>query len=87
MFDRDVLELCALLTLLVKAMVAGSDTVSVTPILSGGPAIVLLLRVKQGVDLGKVIGKQGKAERALRLLVQAIGDEQNRLYQLDIAAL
>ena len=36
------------------------------------------------IDIGKVIGKQGRTARSLRTVLQAIGTTQNRRYCLDI---
>lgn len=45
--------------------------------------IVLELEVAQG-DVGKVIGRQGSVVKAMRNLVRAIGDKQDRDYALEI---
>ncbi len=44
---------------------------------------VVEVRVAQG-DVGKVIGRQGRTVKALRSLLHAAGQKQNRRYVLDI---
>jgi predicted RNA-binding protein YlqC (UPF0109 family) len=45
--------------------------------------IVLELEVAP-TDIGKVIGRQGSVVKAMRSLVRAIGDKQDRDYALEI---
>ncbi len=45
--------------------------------------IVLELEVAP-TDVGKVIGRQGSVVRAMRSLVRAVGDKQDRDYALEI---
>ena len=45
--------------------------------------VVLELEVAPG-DVGKVIGRQGSVVKAMRNLVRAIGDKQDRDYALEI---
>ena len=45
--------------------------------------VVLELEVAPG-DVGKVIGRQGSVVKAMRSLVRAIGDKQDRDYALEI---
>jgi predicted RNA-binding protein YlqC (UPF0109 family) len=42
------------------------------------------IKVANGHDLGKVIGKQGRTARSLRIIAQAIGKEKGQDYQIDI---
>lgn len=44
---------------------------------------VIELEVAQA-DLGKVIGRQGRTARALRILLNAAGQKSRRRYALDI---
>jgi uncharacterized protein len=46
-------------------------------------ATVLELEVAQ-LDLGKIIGRQGRTARAIRTLLSAAGQKQRRRYILDI---
>ena len=73
---RDTIEL------VVKALVDDPDSVEVREIDRNGTTR-LEVRVAQP-DMGKVIGKQGRTVRALRLLVYAAGLKQHRRFVLDV---
>ena len=45
---------------------------------------MIQIKVANGHDLGKVIGKQGRTARSLRIIAQAIGKEKGQDYQVDI---
>jgi predicted RNA-binding protein YlqC (UPF0109 family) len=45
---------------------------------------MIQIKVPQGRDMGKLIGKQGRTAASLRIIVKAIGKEQGDAYQLDI---
>lgn len=67
---------------IVKALVDEPDKVTVNEIL-GEQAIVLELRVSQP-DIGKVIGKQGRIVKAIRLLLGAAGSKAKKRIVLEI---
>jgi predicted RNA-binding protein YlqC (UPF0109 family) len=80
----DSIELCNLLSLLVRAMVSAPDTVSVTARPSPSGSTMIQIKVAEGRDVGKIIGKQGRTAQSLRIIVQAIGKEQGQDYHIDI---
>jgi predicted RNA-binding protein YlqC (UPF0109 family) len=80
----DSIELCNLLSLLVRAMVSASDTVSVTSSPSPCGPTMIQIKVAEGRDVGKIIGKQGRTAHSLRIIVQAIGKQQGQDYHIDI---
>jgi predicted RNA-binding protein YlqC (UPF0109 family) len=65
-----------------KALVDIPDQVSVRAV-EGEQVTVLELRVATS-DLGKVIGKQGRAARSIRTLLGAAGMKVNRRFTLEI---
>ncbi|MDD5492249.1 MAG: KH domain-containing protein [bacterium] len=67
---------------IVKALVDEPDKVSVNEVL-GEQAVVLELRVSQP-DIGKVIGKQGRIVKAIRLLLGAAGSKAKKRVVLEI---
>jgi predicted RNA-binding protein YlqC (UPF0109 family) len=77
-------EVCALMNLLVRAMVSKPDAVRVTSTLSPGGSTIIQIKVAPGQDLGKLIGSQGRTARSLRIIFQAIAKQQGKNYQIDI---
>jgi predicted RNA-binding protein YlqC (UPF0109 family) len=77
-------EVCALMSLLVRAMVSKPDAVRVSSKLSPSGSTIIQIKVAQGQDLGKLIGIQERTARSLRIIFQAIAKEQGKNYQLDI---
>ena len=71
-----------LLELIARALVDRPDEVVVTQITSG-EGVVYEMKVARE-DLGKVIGKQGRAARAVRTLVQAAGSKLQTRVALEI---
>ena len=67
---------------IVKALVDEPDKVTVNEVL-GEQAVVLELRVSQP-DIGKVIGKQGRIIKAIRLLLGAAGSKAKKRIVLEI---
>jgi len=67
---------------IVKALVDEPDKVSVAEV-TGEQAIVLELKVAQP-DIGKVIGKQGRIVKAIRLLLGAAGAKAKKRIVLEI---
>ena len=73
---KDVLEVIA------KALVDNPDEVTVTEIESED-SLTLELRVAQS-DMGKVIGKQGRIAKAIRTVVKAGGNHENKHVSVEI---
>lgn len=73
---KDVLEVLA------KSLVDNPDQVSVTEI-EGEYETVLELRVADG-DMGKVIGKQGRIAKAIRTVVKAAANRENKRAVVEI---
>ncbi len=68
--------------MIVKALVDEADAVDVREIERDGTTRIEV-RVAR-VDMGKVIGKQGRTVRALRSLVYAAGLKKHRRFVLDV---
>ncbi len=75
-------SLKALVEFVVKHLVDNPDKVSVS-VINGEQATIIELKVAQ-VDLGKVIGKQGRTAKALRTLVHGIATKQKKRAILEI---
>ncbi len=73
---KDLVELIA------KALVDQPEKVLVTQ-LEGEQTSILELKVAPE-DLGKVIGKQGRTARAIRIILGAAGMKLKRRYNLEI---
>ena len=71
-----------LIEMIAKALVDSPDEVVVNEV-SGEQTTVLELRVAQS-DLGKVIGKQGRTARAIRVLLGASGMKLRKRFVLEI---
>jgi len=65
-----------------KALVDNPDKVQVSQ-LEGEQTSILELKVDPD-DLGKVIGKQGRTARAIRVILGAAGMKLNRRFNLEI---
>ncbi|MEK9180780.1 MAG: KH domain-containing protein [Patescibacteria group bacterium] len=65
-----------------KALVDVPDQVSVREVL-GEQVTVLELRVANS-DTGKVIGRQGRTARSIRIILGAVGMKLNRRFTLEI---
>ena len=66
-----------------KKLVRDTEAVDVREVERERSTTVVEVRVAQG-DVGKVIGRQGRTVKALRSLLYAAGQKQNRRYVLDI---
>ena len=76
-------ETSALLDLLVRSIVADKEAVTVKAM--PGPTQTTVFQVRVGPkDKGKLIGKQGRTARSLRILLSAIGNENGAKFSLDI---
>ena len=71
-----------LIEAIAKALVDNPDQVSVRAV-EGEQVTVLELRVHPS-DLGKVIGKQGRTARAIRIILGAAGMKLKRRFNLEI---
>ena len=71
-----------LVELIAQALVDQPDKVVVSQV-EGEQSTVLELEVAPE-DLGKVIGKQGRTARAIRIILGAAGMKLKRRYNLDI---
>jgi predicted RNA-binding protein YlqC (UPF0109 family) len=74
---RDTVEM------IVRALVENKDAVDVREVERGGATTLIEIRVDES-DMGKLIGRQGRTVRALRLLLQAGGFKKNRRFVLEI---
>ncbi len=73
---KQVLELIA------KSLVENPDAVTVTEV-DGEDGMVLELRVAES-DMGKVIGKQGRIAKAIRTVVKAAANRENKRVSVEI---
>ncbi len=71
-----------LVELIAKSLVDDPDKVHVSQ-LEGEQTTILELKVAQE-DLGKVIGKQGRTARAIRVILGAAGMKLKRRFNLEI---
>jgi predicted RNA-binding protein YlqC (UPF0109 family) len=71
-----------LITYIARALVDNPDSVEVTEVL-GEQTTVLELRVAKE-DLGKVIGKQGKTAKAMRIILSAASTKAHKRSVLEI---
>lgn len=72
-----------LLETIARALVDHPDEVTVTEIDNGGSSITLELRVAQG-DMGKVIGRQGRIAKAIRIVVKSYAAKENKKVNVEI---
>ena len=78
-----VAETIALITMVVSAMVADRGAVRVTAIPAPGGLVIFDVNVGLK-DKGKVIGKQGRTARSLRIILSAIAKEHGQNFSLDV---
>jgi len=71
-----------LVEMIAKALVDNPDKVQVSQ-LEGEQTTILELKVAPE-DLGKVIGKQGRTARAIRVILGAAGMKMKRRFHLEI---
>lgn len=71
-----------LLTYIVQNLVDHPDQVSVTERANGGET-VFEVRVADG-DMGKVIGRQGRIVKEIRILMRAVAQKQGKKVSVDI---
>ena len=82
--DDGSIELCHILSLVVRAMVSDPAAVNLFSRRSPGGSTMIQIKVANGRDLGKLIGKQGRTARSLRIIAHAIGKDKGQDYQIDI---
>ncbi len=71
-----------LLTYIVQSLVDNPDKVSVTERASGGET-VFEVRVAAG-DMGKVIGRQGRIVKQIRILMKAVAARKGKKVSVEI---
>ena len=71
-----------LLTYIVQSLVDHPDEVSVTERVSGSET-VFEVRVADG-DMGKVIGRQGRIVKEIRILMRAVAQRKGKKVSVDI---
>ena len=69
--------------MIVKALVDDTEAVVVREVERGNSTSMIEVRVAEA-DMGKLIGRQGRTVRALRLLVQSASTKKNRRFILEI---
>ena len=72
----------ALLTYIVQNLVDNPDQVTVTERVDGGET-VFEVRVADG-DMGKVIGRQGRIVKEIRILMRAVAQRQGKKVSVEI---
>ena len=71
-----------LLTYIIQNLVDNPDEVSVTERESGGE-IVFEVRVTEG-DMGKVIGRQGRIIKEVRVLMKAVAQRKGKKVSVEV---
>ena len=71
-----------LITEIVKALVDHPEEVSVSEV-GGSHTTVLEVRVAK-MDMGKVIGKQGRTAQAIRAIMSAVAGKSRKRYIMEI---
>ena len=72
-----------LLTYIVQNLVDKPDEVSVTERKSPSGEIIFEVRVGEG-DMGKVIGRQGKIVKQIRILMRAVAQKRGKKVSVEI---
>jgi predicted RNA-binding protein YlqC (UPF0109 family) len=75
-------NMLALVEHLAKAVVEAPDEVTVEAFEEGGQTVLELIVAES--DLGRVIGRQGRMARSLRMIVNAASLRTRKRYQLEI---
>jgi predicted RNA-binding protein YlqC (UPF0109 family) len=75
-------NMLALVEHLAKAVVESPDEVTVEAFEEGGQTVLELIVAE--TDLGRVIGRQGRMARSLRMIVNAASLRTRKRYQLEI---
>ena len=74
---KDVLQVIA------KSLVEFPDQVSVNEVINEDETVTLELRVADS-DMGKVIGRQGRIAKAIRVVVKAAASKEDKKVSVDI---
>jgi len=80
--DSSELSMKELITYIAEALVDYPDQVSVSEIVGEQSSILELKVAKE--DLGKVIGKQGRTARAMRVILSAVSTKVRMRARLEI---
>ena len=72
-----------LLEFIAKSLVDNPDDVIVTENIDG-TSVLLTLHVNES-DMGKVIGKQGRIAKSIRLVIKACASRENKKVVVEIA--
>ena len=72
-----------LLTYIIQSLVDNPDQVTVDEHTAPGGGTVFEVRVADG-DMGKVIGRQGRIVRQIRVLMKAVAQRQGKKVTVDI---
>ncbi len=72
----------ALLRLIIQALVSNTDEVVITPFETEDEKVILQVKVSDR-DRGKVIGRNGRIARSIRVIFLGISKEQGGKYQID----
>lgn len=75
-------EYADLVAYVVRSLVQAPEAV-VVEVIEGERSVILEVQVSEA-DLGKVIGRQGRIARSLRILLQAATAYQEKRYALEI---
>ena len=71
-----------LLTYIIQSLVDYPDEVTVTERTASGE-IVFEVRVAEG-DMGKVIGRQGRIVKEIRILMRAVGQKKGKKVSVEV---
>lgn len=74
---KDVLQVIA------KSLVEFPDQVNVNEVINEDETVTLQLRVAES-DMGKVIGRQGRIAKAIRVVVKAAASKEDKKVSVDI---
>ena len=72
-----------LLTYIAKSLVDNPDDVSITERETEDGEIIFEVRVAEG-DMGKIIGRQGRIVKEIRVLMRAVAQRQGKKVSVDI---
>ena len=72
-----------LLTYIIQSLVDNPDKVTVDEHTASGGGTVFEVRVADG-DMGKVIGRQGRIVRQIRVLMKAVAQRQGKKVSVEI---
>ena len=72
-----------LLTYIIQSLVDEPDQVTVDERTGSGGGVVYEVRVADG-DMGKVIGRQGRIVRQIRVLMKTVAQRQGKKVTVDI---